>query len=501
MYDPDSTPQLAEVVGALEEMAPTDLASVPVGVLTDQVQAWCQAVSRLHAVGAELLAAWDAQCGWADDKAVSAAQWLRAFGEIDNPTRAVKVARRLRDWAPITSAALAAGELSYTKAEVMMLAVTPELADEFARAEQTLVDTARVLTVRQTVTLMRRWRSIAQDMIDTGDTDPAEALRDERACKLWETFGGMVACEGVLDPEVGQAFLTAIAEREQRLFRHDVADARARAAEECGCDDPDHHGPADDPDDPAGLPLARTPTQRRADALAELIFLGLNDTATGGDDRAGGPTTKVVVTVSATELARATLPGLDHETTGCGHDHGDADDHVECPLVADPVARLARDVVQARFDDLDRPVDDTTLATLACDCTIVRMVLDAAGVPIDLGRERRLVSPHQRRALVQRDGGCVFPGCDRPPRWCDAHHILPWEHGGPTDLHNLVLLCRHHHRAMHQRDPWIVRIDPTTGRPAVNRPDGTTPRPLGLPPPRGAPADGLAGEAHHAPFA
>jgi len=69
---------------------------------------------------------------------------------------------------------------------------------------------------------------------------------------------------------------------------------------------------------------------------------------------------------------------------------------------------------------------------------------------LELGRTTRVVSPAQRAALAVRDGGCVFPGCDRPLAWCDAHHLRHWLHGGATDLANLVLLCRAHHRAAHE---------------------------------------------------
>ncbi|WP_370453079.1 HNH endonuclease signature motif containing protein [Micromonospora sp. A202] len=74
-----------------------------------------------------------------------------------------------------------------------------------------------------------------------------------------------------------------------------------------------------------------------------------------------------------------------------------------------------------------------------------------------MGRQRRLVSGPLRRALVLRDRGCAFPGCDRPPRWCDAHHIHHWADGGSTSLTNPVLLCAHHHRHVH-RGEWTVRL-------------------------------------------
>jgi hypothetical protein len=70
--------------------------------------------------------------------------------------------------------------------------------------------------------------------------------------------------------------------------------------------------------------------------------------------------------------------------------------------------------------------------------------------PLEVGRATRVVAAAQRAALAVRDGGCRFPGCDRPPAWCEAHHLRHWVHGGTTDLGNLVLLCRAHHRAVHE---------------------------------------------------
>jgi hypothetical protein len=67
---------------------------------------------------------------------------------------------------------------------------------------------------------------------------------------------------------------------------------------------------------------------------------------------------------------------------------------------------------------------------------------------LEVGRATRVVAPAQRTGLSVRDGGCRFPGCDRPLAWCEAHHLRHWVHGGPTDLGNL--LCRGHHHAVHE---------------------------------------------------
>ena len=93
---------------------------------------------------------------------------------------------------------------------------------------------------------------------------------------------------------------------------------------------------------------------------------------------------------------------------------------------------------------------------LTCDPRMYALIVDHLGVPLDLGREHRYANRAQRRALARRDGGCTFPGCDAPTTRCDAHHIIDWDHGGPTDLPNLALLCRHHHDITH-RHGWTMR--------------------------------------------
>ena len=111
---------------------------------------------------------------------------------------------------------------------------------------------------------------------------------------------------------------------------------------------------------------------------------------------------------------------------------------------------------------------------LACDARILPAVLDGAGQPLDLGRERRLFTGPLRRALVLRDGGCAFPGCDRPPRWCDGHHVIHWADGGATSLANAVLLCGHHHRLIHDaRAGGPSTSEPTVAR-RSSRPRGWT---------------------------
>jgi hypothetical protein len=102
-----------------------------------------------------------------------------------------------------------------------------------------------------------------------------------------------------------------------------------------------------------------------------------------------------------------------------------------------------------------------TARSLACDADLSRVITRGASEPLELGRRTKVVPPGLRRAIAVRDRGCRFPGCGRPPGWCDAHHILHWADGGETSLGNLVLLCRPHHRAIH-RGFGVEMID---GRP------------------------------------
>ncbi|WP_433783112.1 DUF222 domain-containing protein [Actinomycetospora sp. CA-101289] len=101
--------------------------------------------------------------------------------------------------------------------------------------------------------------------------------------------------------------------------------------------------------------------------------------------------------------------------------------------------------------------DAATVRRWACDAEIIPMVLGSKSEPLDVGRLARTATDAIRRALNLRDGGCAFPGCTRPPRRCHAHHICHWLDGGDTELHNMVLLCQHHHLVIHH-DHWQLEM-------------------------------------------
>src|SRR4029077_7487378 len=105
------------------------------------------------------------------------------------------------------------------------------------------------------------------------------------------------------------------------------------------------------------------------------------------------------------------------------------------------------------------PISSTTVERLACDCSVTRILLDSDSMVIDVGRAKRVISGPQRKALNARDGGCVWPGCDRSASYTSGHHIFHWIRGGGGDLPNLMLLCHRHHWMVHEGNWQIMRGD------------------------------------------
>ncbi len=103
------------------------------------------------------------------------------------------------------------------------------------------------------------------------------------------------------------------------------------------------------------------------------------------------------------------------------------------------------------------PVAVETLLQAAAEAEIIPAVLASSGKVLALGRTRRIADRHQTAALIARDGGCSFPSCDRPPAWCERHHVRSWLEGGATDVDNLTLVCSYHHHHF-ERQGWECRM-------------------------------------------
>ena len=123
------------------------------------------------------------------------------------------------------------------------------------------------------------------------------------------------------------------------------------------------------------------------------------------------------------------------------------------------------------------PLAAETARRLACDAAIVPLI-ERAGRPLSVGRKTRSIPPALRRALSSRDRGCRFPGCTNH-RTVDAHHIEHWANGGATSLENLVQLCRHHHRLLHEGGYSVTKAGAGF---VFRRPDGREIRPIPRPP-------------------
>jgi hypothetical protein len=239
---------------------------------------------------------------------------------------------------------------------------------------------------------------------------------------------GMVVIRGRLEPEAGALLLRALEAAREALDQRVQGAAAAPAAEPTPAD-PTGEGP--------------TIAQRQADAVALLAEAALHH---GLDPGPPGDRYQVVV-------------------------------HIDAPVLADPDApgqSLLEDGVH---------VPAGTSQRLACDASRVEMRHDGAGNLLEVGRRTRTIPPALRRALLYRDQSCRFPGCGC--RFVQGHHLRHWAHGGPTTLANLALLCRHHHRAVHEEGYQVARD--ADGELQFRRPDG---RPLpAVPPPVGVPAD------------
>jgi hypothetical protein len=166
--------------------------------------------------------------------------------------------------------------------------------------------------------------------------------------------------------------------------------------------------PTADPDNGAQHPDPRTPAARRADALLDLVTRAVS--APDGTPRQA-KTTLIVTTDLAT---------LTRQARGAGR-------------------TLAGDLLTT-----------DTIRRLACDADLIPLVLGSPGQVLDHGTTVRLFTPAQTRQLWLRDQGCTFPGCSKPPAWADAHHLIHWADGGPTNLDNATLLCRAHHTVVHR---------------------------------------------------
>lgn len=265
-------------------------------------------------------------------------------------------------------------------------------------------EAAHVLTELAVAASVNDVRTAAQHLQHVVDPDGslAECERqfERRYLSLAPLLDGMTAVDGLLDAESAALLTGAL---EPFLTPTDSVDRRSAA-------------------------------QRRADGLMQIVQ-GAADhrlIPVAGGER---PHLQVVVDPRATDPVRPTDRAGVHPASGV------------LPQTPGGPSTL-------------HPVSVTRVA---CDCQLTALLLDDHGVVVDLGRSQRLFSAQQRRLLAARDGGCRWPGCVRPPAHTDAHHAVSWLDGGLTDVTNGVLLCRYHHRNLHEGGWRLVVVDAGRG--------------------------------------
>jgi hypothetical protein len=420
---------VSELRSVIDELSADVLAEQPDAVLEEDFAELQRAVELLDVERLRRLAEIDRRRLFERDGHLSVASWLATRFKVawGAAREQIRIARGLEEM-PVARRAIDDGELSMSGLRVLASAREAD-PEAFRASERLLVDAGRVHSVRDLARVAAYWRqAVERDHA----VESEERLRADRRLHASPTLLGTVRVDGTLDPETGETLLTALGA---------VLDAEARS------------GAEDD----------RTPAQRRADALGEICRQWL-DRPSRPEVAAERP--HVIVTVAADSLRDAGGPSsTDWRSFG---------DETAVSTEQVRVGARGSDAASRRVCELDRvgPVGAETARRIACDASVMRVVLAGRSEPLDVGRRTPVVSRALRRAVIVRDRQCRFPGCDRPHTWCDAHHVRHWADGGPTAVTNLLLLCRRHHRSVHERGGF--RLELVDGRPVFRRSDGST---------------------------
>ena len=352
--------------------------------------------------------------GWHTQGARSCAHWLswRVGWGLGAAREHLRVADRLADL-PLLDDALRRGEVSYSKIRAITRVATPE-------NEAALLEIARLSSGHQLETVCRKYRSV---LLHDADPDP-EGDRQRRWVARRDTADGMVRIEAVLHPEEAALVWAALDHSAQQQCResHRVSAETASSAPTAAPDARDggaHAHPA----------RSRAPFDR-ADALVQIAQGYLRG------DRPDRSPIELVVSVPAEILRRR--PTVAPAMAAAPPSSADAVAAKEIPDPCD-VACLADGTC----------VSAEAARRLSCDCGVVEIVEGEHGAPLSVGRKRRTIPGSMKRALLQRDRTCRFPGCGNR-LYLEAHHIVHWADGGDTSLRNTIACCSFHHRFVHE---------------------------------------------------
>jgi hypothetical protein len=368
-----------------------------------------------------LIAEFDRREAWAAEGYRDCADWLEMYTGMSRVTarERVRMARKLTEL-PQISESMSRGELSYSQVRALVRVATPE-------------NEAELLPMAAESTAGRLEKEVAhyRELAEWGDLDAERRRHAKRHLRVHSLPCGMVEVRGTVPPEVGALLLKVLDAAGDALFHSDI-----EWSPEAG---------------DWGLATREiSPGQRRADALhlvlERAMVAGFGVGAGEGDgapgaDAAGGDPGPGSDPGSAPAPTSASAAPSTHAIPSPSAERYTVMVHVnEATLTHDAPGRCDLEGELA--------IPPETARRLACDGAVVRVVRGPAGEVLDVGRKTRVVPPAIRRALLVRDGGCAFPGCGS--RFAEAHHIVPWAKGGETKLDNLVLLCRVHHRGVHE---------------------------------------------------
>lgn len=275
--------------------------------------------------------------------------------------------------------------------------------------------------------LVRKFRSVER----TEERARADKQHESRELSWYYDDDGLLVIHARLPAEQGELVLKALEAAREALYQESLDEAEERLQNRLmamsGCS-AEHSADAEEIE--AARPAATEPGRaQRADAL---------------------------VVLAETQLA--------HEPAALnGGDRYQVTVHIDAAVLENPEAAGRCEVENGPWLASD------TARRLSCDSSVVRLVESEDGTPLDVGRKTRSIPPALRRALRSRDGGCRFPGCSQK-QWVDGHHVKHWAEGGETRLDNLILLCRFHHRLVHEGGFGLsVGVE---GQFLFSRPDG-----------------------------
>lgn len=376
---------------------------------------------------------------------------------------------------PVVAAVQRAGEVTPGQAAVIGACID-ELTSSGDLPRADIESSERFLVEHAAVFGPRDLQRIAVRLVDTLVPDGTEPRDDLIKARRGLTIGaqrrdGSASINGTLTPDLRAqlwAVLSSLAAPQPA--KHGADHGSSTENGETG------GGPGAETENGGGAGAAggqrdtRSTAQRHHDALAQACGMLLRS---GGLPRSGGVPATVLITTTlqdvqaAAEYARGDADPADPSSsagpsspagpTGMTGTTGTAGQHPGAQsgqtgqwsrgASAPPVFHTADGMRLSLAQFLD----------IACEADVIPVFMNSRGGITAYGTSRRYASAGQVKALIARDGGCTFPGCDAPPQWCQAHHVIPWIAGGPTDISNLALVCGADHRRFEGRG-WDCRM-------------------------------------------